>query len=571
MIAPVAKVFQLKWPDIFTKGHGSATFRIGQVLQHQAGYNVSDSILNTNPNAGYYGNPQKYLFRITYQYADRISLGFAGEKDPGEQFFRGSQKAGMDYYSGYLCLKNQGILKSLVIGNFKVDFGQGLTMSGGAGYGSLISSGILRRVGRGIRPTLSLDENSFLRGVAVELGAWKLALSAFYSNHQRDANILQKDSISGTAESVSSLSEGGYHRLPSEIDDKNAIREQITGANLGFRIHRLYLGITGVYTNWSANLKPVQELYSIYSFTGKTNLITGFDFQFHFRNLYFFGEISMSLNGGTAWLGGLQMSPSNDVRLSLLYRNYKTNYQNPFSSAIGQNGSNSNEQGFLLNFYFRAFPKITITGLIDLFRFPWLKYRTDFLSNGVEFTTRADYQITRDTRIQLKYRQLSTRINTGAQQLIHKWCSQRTQSGQLLISWKVNATLDGSNRIGFNLFSNEEIKPSYGYFISQDLIYHPSNLPLSMTFRIALFQTDSYNVRFYIYENDAPFSATVPALEGTGTRCFLLIHWRPLKWFDLWVRYAHTLYTDRSIISSGLDQINGNMRTDISLQLQFRF
>ncbi|MBL0144814.1 MAG: hypothetical protein IPP48_02690 [Chitinophagaceae bacterium] len=50
-----------------------------------------------------------------------------GEKDAGEQFFKGNQKQGFDFYSTHLFARNIGIVKALALGDFTVNMGQGLT------------------------------------------------------------------------------------------------------------------------------------------------------------------------------------------------------------------------------------------------------------------------------------------------------------------------------------------------------------------------------------------------------------------------------------------------------------
>ena len=55
-----------------------------------------------------------------------MSIGFTMEKDAGEEFFKGKQSTGFDFYSAHCYIRNLGILKSLAIGDYHVSFGQGL-------------------------------------------------------------------------------------------------------------------------------------------------------------------------------------------------------------------------------------------------------------------------------------------------------------------------------------------------------------------------------------------------------------------------------------------------------------
>jgi len=75
----------------------------------------------------YPGSPQKVFIRYKYQYKNLLQYGVVGEKDAGEQFFKGSQKQGFDFYSVHFFVKNIGVIKSLALGDYTVSLGQGLT------------------------------------------------------------------------------------------------------------------------------------------------------------------------------------------------------------------------------------------------------------------------------------------------------------------------------------------------------------------------------------------------------------------------------------------------------------
>lgn len=99
--------------------------RYQPTVEKKAGYTpVSDSIQNTSNNY-YHGNSDRYYTRLRYTYKTNISIGLTGEKDAGEQFFKGAQKNGFDFYSAHLFLKEVNTLNllQLVITKFKLDKG----------------------------------------------------------------------------------------------------------------------------------------------------------------------------------------------------------------------------------------------------------------------------------------------------------------------------------------------------------------------------------------------------------------------------------------------------------------
>ena len=562
----------IRMKDLLKSGKNQLLIRGGQVIQKQAGFHVSDSVLKKNPNAGYEGSPVKLYFRYTYVFYDRLSVGFSGAKDAGEQFFRGSQKNGMDFYSGYISLQNTGILKQITLGNFNADFGQGLTLSSGISTGVIPGTGNIRRYARGVVPSQSTNEGNYLRGAAMVLRKWKFKVSLVYSNHRKDANVVQTDTVTGNAGIVSSFSETGYHRIPREIANKNSIKESILGGNVNFKNSFLSIGFTGFRSHWSAILDPKIYPYNRFNFRGKENMNTGIDFQVSFPDLFIFGECSGSRNGGMALLSGIQFTPDPRLIFSLSLRDYQRNYQDLLSNAVGQNSLNANEEGVQFTFNAGLAPGLGLTGYADLYRFPWLKYRTDSPSWGSEYQLQADYTACKSvklyTRVRIRSKQINTAETLRPVNVLEKETSVTLRSGA---DWQVSKFLLLQSRFDRLQNLNGISNPAYGYLLSQNLVFKLPANHLSLTVLYALFDTDSYNERIYAYESSVLYGYSVPSYYGQGIRCMFLVEWAPCKWIDLWVRYGQTWYNDRDVISSGLDLINGNTKSEVEVQCRLRF
>jgi Helix-hairpin-helix motif len=558
--------------DLMGSGRNQLLMRFGQVVQKQAGYHVADSVLEKNSNAGYAGSPAKLYFRYTYSFYNRLSMGLSGEKDAGEQFFMGNQKNGMDFYSGYISLQNTGILKQITIGNFNVDFGQGLTLSSGISAGAIPGTGNVRRYARGVLPSQSTNEGNYLRGVALVLKKWNFRLSLFYSNHKRDANVTMTDTLTGDAGSISSFSETGYHRMPREMEDKNILRETILGGNVNFRNSFLSIDFSGFRSHWSASLEPRAYPYNIFTFRGKENLNFGIDFQASLRNAFLFGEFARSRNGGMAFLSGFQVNPDPRLMFSLSLRDYQRNYQDLLSNALGQNSTNANEQGFLFTFNAGIAPGLGLTGYADLYRFPWLKYRTDSPSQGSEYQLQSDYNAGKFIKMYLRFRIRSKQISVAEYLRPVNILEEGTSMTlRYQADWQVSDFLILKSRFEWVRNRNGNINPAYGYLLSQNFSYKIPVKHLSLTFLYALFDTDSYNERIYAYESDVLYGYSVPSYSGKGLRCFLLAAWSPVRWLDIWVRYAQTWYCDRNVIGTGLDLIKGNTKSEVEIQFKIRF
>ncbi len=90
-------------------------------------------------------------------------------------------------------------------------------------------------------------------------------------------------------------------------------------------------------------------------------------------------------------------------------------------------------------------------------------------------------------------------------------------------------------------------------------------------FRVALFDTDTYNARIYAYENDLIGVFSIPPYYGRGMRWYAMARLTPLRRVDIWLRYGAFIYQDQTVISSGLQEVSGNMRSDLKLQVRWIF
>lgn len=57
-------------------------------------------------SATYLGSSAKHWIRYTFRYGQQVSVGVAGAKEEGEPFFKGRNKYGYDFYTGYVLLSN---------------------------------------------------------------------------------------------------------------------------------------------------------------------------------------------------------------------------------------------------------------------------------------------------------------------------------------------------------------------------------------------------------------------------------------------------------------------------------
>ncbi len=574
-ILPYVKVtssinpYRIKLKDVFKYGRNQLFLRYIEVLEKPKGYSpASDSLLAANPNARYLGGPQKFYAKYAFNYRNKIRFGITAEKDAGEEFFAGTQKKGFDFYSAHLFLKDFGVVRALAVGDYQLQFGQGLALWSGLSMGKSAGSASLQRNAVGLKPFASTDENNYMRGVATTIGVKKMKLSLFYSSHKRDANL--GDTLSSEEFYITSIQETGYHRTPSEYADKNALNEQLYGAHFDYKTERFRVGATFVKTNYNIDYQKSLSPYNQYEFVGQTNHNISIDYSWMFHATSFFGETSTSANGAIASINGVTLNPDPLMNFSLVHRYYQRDYQGVKSAAFGENSKNANEHALYLGTNIIINSRITLDAYSDIFSFPWLKYRVDAPSNGQEYLVQLNYTPSRNTQMYVRYRAENKMINNTQELLFNRTAPTAKSSLRYHISYKPFQNLTLKNRIEVATF-NDGNGDEFGYLAYQDVGYKFSKIPLTVSARFAVFNTDSYDARLYAYESDVLYAYSIPAYYYKGTRSYLLIKYQIVKNIDFWFRISQTWYSDKDVISAGLEEILGKTKTDIHAQLRLKF
>lgn len=560
--------------EVFTNGKNELYLRYIHTLEEFEGASdIDPEELAENPNRRFLGNPDRYYLRYRFKYNNNVSWGLTAEKDAGEQFFKGTQKQGFDYYSAHLYLHEIGKIKHLAIGDYQVQLGQGLTLwSGRATRKSALDVINVKRNPRTIRPYTSVDENNFLRGAAatVELDKWEF--TAFASSNGRDANIAIPDTLDSEEElTVSSFQTSGFHRTPGELEDKDALRIGTFGSHIRYSAKKLTVGITGVAFTTDATLAPNIQTYNQFSVITENLFKTGVDYNYLWRNLNFFGEVSASDNGGFATINGVLASIDPRLAVTLAHRHYNRAYQTYASNALSESGV-TNESGVYLGLEAKLSRKFTFTSYYDKYRFPWLRFGVNGPSEGVDYLLQLGYKPSRRFEAYMRYRQeikeTGSRLETPT---INGVVNEDRQGMRFNMVYKITESIRIRTRVEMAWHQEGAGDQEQGFLAFQDVRYSPLSSPVSFDLRFAMFESDSYNSRIYAYENDILYVYSIPAFYNRGSRYYLTMKYRVSRWMDLWLRYGQTYFSNVNSIGSGLSAIDGRTRSDFKAQIRFKF
>lgn len=565
---------KLNIPTVVRYGRHQLLLRYQQVMETQEGFlPATDSVLEKSPNSRYLGSPPKLYARYQFRYHNNISIGFTGEKDAGEEFFKGSQKQGFDFNSAHLFYQNTGFVKQLAVGDYHARFGQGLILWSGYSFGkSLDNIQSIERIDQGIRPYTSTDENNFLRGAAATMGWGKLKLTTFYSTKKIDGNKVGTDTIDHEEDFyVTSFQETGLHSTPGEMEDRKSVREEIVGTSLEYSANKAKLALNYAHAKYSTDLLRSPQPYSQFYFQGNELSNLSLAYRFKLWRLNLFGETAMNDNATFAAINGLSVSLSSSASFVLVNRFYPAEYYAVKANSFGEKQGSRNENGTYMAFEFVPYSKLKLTAWFDNYHFPWLRYGVDAPSQGHEYALQLNYFQGYDFQVygRLRFEQ-SERNLSSENAAITKLQTVSKQNIRLHFQYKVAQGLILKNRIEFSKILGEG-STDEGWLMYQDISYAFQNIPLKLYARYALFDTDGWNSRVYAWENDVLYAFSVPAMYDKGARSYLMAKYPISKNIDAWARISRTVYANKETIGAGLTEIEGNSKTEVKLMVRVKF
>ncbi len=492
----------------------------------------------------YVGDRTNQTLRYRGQLNANLRMGFLLQKDTGEKDLS-------DFSSGFIEFKSKGVLEKVILGDFINQWGQGLVQSGGFSLGkSFESIKATQKFNLGGLAYSSSVEYGYYRGINTTLKLTEfLRIQTFASYRNLDATT-GIDSV-GQAY-LRTRVEDGFHRTSSEISHKDAMQEKTTGASITYSplSFPLVLQLNGVYTLWSLP-KPIGIGYKQPEWSGNELQNYSLSFQYPIHNIRMVGELAYSNNRNFSLLQSGATSLSKKIDISYLFRQYTSGYFSPKSNGLSENSENLNEIGLFLGLGYQINKRMKLSSYVDYFRFPGPKYQV-VASNtsGWEFLSRLQWEKRHSARgfIQGKW----TRKED-------KDLIQISLDGHFISikSWDFHVRAMASK------LGNE-----IGYLLLQDVKWDQGKWNLQG--RFAYMNTPSYDTRNYAYEPGVPYSFLLPAYAGNAIKTTCVIAYQMNREIAVAAKWARIQYRDRTEVGSGLDAIEGNTKTDITLQISYK-
>lgn len=581
------------------------------IVEDQRGYSDPDTTFSevidlegnvqtdTTLSSRYQGSPLRHYTRLRFRMGNYVRFGLVGESDPGELFTwdPANKQYGYDYLSAHFALQDFGRLKRLMIGDYTLQFGQGLVLSRGLGFGkgAQVISG-LKMPAYGARPYMSVNENQYFRGAAATIGAADFEITVFGSRAFRDASIqAATDTLDEEVLQVGNLQTSGLHRTLSEQANRKVIGETAFGGRLEYHRGTFRGGITHYQLQYDAPLNPGTAAYQRFAFRGDHHHLTGADWDWVKGNLNFFGEAAMDKSGALGGTVSLMSSISATVDASVNLRHFDKDFYSPFAYVFAERPTAAqNETGIYLGLKYAPNYNWEFQTYYDQYQFAWHRFRVNYPSNGFEWMAQTLYKFSRSTNVSLRLRTEQTQRNPGSEveQTLGSPVQIQRDQFRIHFSTNIDRQLSLKTRLEGSRFREDGQQDEFGWLLYQDLSWK-YGYRWKLTARYAVFNIDSYDARIYAYENDILGFFSIPPYNGRGTRWYAILNGKLGNGWEFWARIAQTYLSDACSyeaiepaqtgaaagnafvevceFGTGLEGIEAATRTEVKLQLRWKF
>ncbi len=535
-----------KFHDLLRYGKQTLLADLRVPLYHRPG---SDS---------YLGPSCKHWLRYTFHYGQQVSLGLTAAQDEGEPFFKGRNKYGYDFYTGYLLLKDIGRLQTLAIGRYRLRFGMGLILNNGYGFGKLATMTALMNSSTHIFGHASRTESNYLQGAA---GTFKIAkgldITAFVSYRKIDAT-LNKDSAT-----VATILKSGYHRTISEMNRRRNTAETMAGGHINWKFSGFHIGITGLYTSFDRKLQMDKgQTYRRWYPYGYDFYNLSIDYGYLSRKLNISGETATDKNNQIATINMISYELTPRFTLTALQRYYPYKYQALFANSIAEGGSVNDESAAFLGGKWLPWNGATVTFYSDFSYFAWPKYDTSGSTHRWDNIIQLD-AIKDSWAFLLRYRMKMKELKGDLENTMVKKFDHRAR---IAISY-TTSTLYFCTQADASVVYKET--SSHGYLITQTAQWKQKWLKIIGS--VGYFNTTSYDARVYCYDPGLLYTFSFPSFYGKGIRMNGNVRFDINNKLTLICNCGYTHYINRpATFSEDRSSLIRN-RTEIETQLRWKF
>ncbi len=516
----------------------------------------------------YLGSRIKNTNRVRYT-NDKYSVGLCTESDQGERFLFGNNQLGADHLVGFIQKKfKKGLFTDLIVGNYSIQLGQGLAMWQRFALNNANGSSFIKRSSSTFSPFVSVREYNYMRGVATSMQIGKTLIDLWGSYRPLDATV--QEDTSDQSIFINNFSTTGLHRTQNEYDKRMKIDELNVGLQVTNQIHNnLKLSLYAHSSKYSEPIKPNDNYYSRYRFSGDQNTFLGMSYSYRNSFWNFFGEFTVQNFDNWATNLGMIYSVNRKLDFAVYGMFQSPEFQAIYSNSYLQKNNTPNNQIYLgIDFYPKYKSMISFfTNHIQYKQFRYLlpEY-TEEWQNGITYKR----NFSKQESLYLRYTsRLYPRYDNTA---ILKSVEYKNQH-QFKIRYRksVSKKLVWTQAVYYSYLKNEtKDQKNFGFAITQEFSWDISyNTRLKL--RLAYFENDDFLNRIYTFEPNIPYQYSLRFFNGKGNQFILNLKQKLTKNSSLYARLFTETQPGRSTLGSSYEETLGPTERNFSVMYQLNF
>ena len=441
----------------------------------------------------YIGSPEGVSLGLFWSKRGLWSIFLGADKDSYEPW-RYQGHRGFDSYHGHIALESLGLMKRLIVGQYRASWAEGLVLSQSFRQPSLLTN---RTSTYRYTPSRGTSNYNIGQGVLIELGRSRgLSLSTLFSQRPLDAGIKEEDYVSSVASS-------GLHRTALEWSKRHQLRETYYGLRLAWTHGAWTLSLQGLYYQWGGKrLRHAMGASYRESLDGLKHFANA-SLAYHYRSergrLKASGEFAQAQNKSIATNHTLYYQGERLGTLALSVRYIAPDYWAYLGHARSHYAYPNNEMGLGWGFHSR-----------DWWRGVDMQLEGDFYQS---VKPRRKGMIERGTYVRLNLEGHLTSLWTWRLRTAYRYSNVASSRLHFAIGLKsqgvrwikdVQATIVHSN-----------VHKSLAYAISTRLSYQLANKTRAWL-SLNWYRVDHWQQRIYIYENQLQREYSNVWLYGRG-------------------------------------------------------
>ncbi len=521
----------------------------------------------TDQSKSFNGNLWGTVFRYRGTYLNNIHLSYTGEKDPGEKMFSKSNKV-YDFNSLSLRITKHRYFNELIIGDYALNFGEGLTQGGGLSLGK--SSLVMRtlRSGKSVRPYHSVTENNFQRGVCLSKNFRALNATIWYSRNKEDATI-DTSTNDDKLKRYSSFQFTGLHRTSKEIQNKNSIPVGQMGVNLTMNSTKFRVGLTGAFTSIKGIRVIEPSEYKPYLFVDSRFMKIGINYKATIKNTLLYGETTIGSNNSAATIMGGLISLNKSVSVAIHHRRLSPQFIPNYTNAFTEYSTGNNEVGTYLGLELSHSRSWTIRTYMDFYRRPEISFNTISPTNGTDYIFEIRHTPSKKLVLYFRLKNEAKDKPIAEQNGQKIWVKDRLLRSRFHFQYEIDRNTSIRTRFEISDYKKGLTQTS-GDLLYQDLVYKMKRRNISFKMRLAIANIQDFENRIYTYENDMAFSYSLPFYSENKVRAYGLIHFRTRKHLEYWFRFAIDNKSAPRSFTTEVKSVSSPSRTEVKFQVRYQ-